>query len=729
MITRLLVFLLAVASALPSQTPPLKRPRIGLVLEGGGALGFAHIGVLQYLEQHHIPVDLVVGTSMGGLVGGLYAIGNSPAEIEQFTDGIDWDEVLSGVTPFQSLNFRRKQDRQSFPNRLQLGLKHGVTLPLGLNSGQQVSLLLARSTLAYPESMNFDNLPIAFRCVSTDITAGRMKVFENGSLARAMRATMSIPAVFSPVEIDHHLYTDGAAVDNLPVDVARKAGADIIIAVYLDPGAADTNNYDSILTVAAKNVSIMVSANELRNIQAADILLSADLQGFTSASFKDGAEIIPKGYAAAVKKHRLLDAYALDDTGWAAYLAARNSRKLTEVPVPQFVEVVGDKPNYLRSLEASLQKFVGQPLPVDELNQTVTRITGTGVIASTTYTMTTNAGNVPGLKVATYDKAYAPPFLDLGINLNGSDPNNVIFGLAARLTFMDIGGYRAEWRNDAFFGSTYGVRSEYYRPLTSTSKWFVAPRIYAISSPFNIYSGQAKLAQYRTGQDGFGLDFGYALNRRSEIRFGEDLLWFKSVKKVADDSFPNLTQREAASNIRYRYFGVDNIELPRQGLNVDAGVNRYERGNELGSFTQAELRVSYFQKVSAAGSLIFTANGGSSFKTNSLDLLLQAFSLGGPLRFGSYGENELLGSQYFLFQAGYEHKLLPLSPLLGEGVYALTLFEAGKVYDPLNVSGNPIPVDGSLAIVARTSLGPLFVGGSFGDNSHRKWWFGLGRVF
>lgn len=299
-----LVVLLLVGTMLFASTAPPHRPKIALVLEGGGALGFAHIEVLEYLEEHHIPVDLVVGTSMGGLVGGLYAIGKSPAEIQELTETIDWDEVLSGTTPFQDLSFRRKEDRLAFPNRLELGLKHGLSLPAGLNSGHEVGMVLDRATLAYPHYLNFDDLPIPFRCVATDVTLGRAKIFDRGSISLSLRATMSIPAVFAPITIDGHVYTDGGAVDNLPVDVAKKVGADLVIAVYLDTGPPNPNSYDSLFSVAAKNVSIMISTNEMQNMQAADILLSADVHEFTSSSFKEGAEIVPKGMAAAEKRRR-----------------------------------------------------------------------------------------------------------------------------------------------------------------------------------------------------------------------------------------------------------------------------------------------------------------------------------------------------------------------------------------------------------------------------------------
>ncbi|MGH9595498.1 MAG: patatin-like phospholipase family protein, partial [Edaphobacter sp.] len=236
--------LLTVLAILPvhakAQQPavkPASRPKVALVFEGGGALGFAHIGVIEWIEAHHIPVDYVAGTSMGGLVGGLYASGMSPREVSNFVAGINWPAVLSGQVPFPALSYRRKQDKLAFPNRLELGLKHGLSLPNGFNSGSAVGLVLDQTMLPYYDLKSFDDLPIPFRCVATDLTTGKAHVFKDGSLAQAMRSTMSIPGVFAPVEHGTQVFSDGAAVDNLPVDVARAMGADIVIAVYLDTGS------------------------------------------------------------------------------------------------------------------------------------------------------------------------------------------------------------------------------------------------------------------------------------------------------------------------------------------------------------------------------------------------------------------------------------------------------------------------------------------------------------
>ena len=200
--TFLALFLFCFASAFSlAQNAPTAgtHPKIGLVLEGGGALGLAHIGVIQYLEEHRIPVSYVAGTSMGGLVGGVYATGHNAAEVRDLVKGINWDQVLSGQTPFQDLSFRRKQDAREYPSTLEFGLRKGLQLPGGFNAGQQVDLILDRIALPYSELQSFNELPIPFACVATDLVSASEHVFRSGPLELALRSTMSLPGIFTPV--------------------------------------------------------------------------------------------------------------------------------------------------------------------------------------------------------------------------------------------------------------------------------------------------------------------------------------------------------------------------------------------------------------------------------------------------------------------------------------------------------------------------------------------------
>jgi NTE family protein len=175
------------------------------------------------MEEHRIPIDYIAGTSMGGLIGGMYAIDMTPQELRELTTSIDWIDLLRPVPGYDTLSFRRKEDRRAFPNSLEIGLKGGLKFPPGLNSGHSIGLLLNRLTLPYSTVNDFDDLPIPFRCLATDMVEARQIVLEDGSLATALQATMAIPGVFTPIEIDGSvLLSDGGLLNNVPTDVAEQ---------------------------------------------------------------------------------------------------------------------------------------------------------------------------------------------------------------------------------------------------------------------------------------------------------------------------------------------------------------------------------------------------------------------------------------------------------------------------------------------------------------------------
>src|SRR5437899_1927368 len=301
--------LLAQQDATPRTQP---RPKIGVALEGGGAMGLAHIGVLKWFEEHHIPVDYVAGTSMGGLVGGFYATGMSPDELKTLIDGMDWRKILSDRTPYEDLAFRRKEDQRAYPNSLIFGLRGGLTLPAGLNAGHQIGLLIDRVTLPYDEVTSFDALPVPFRCVATDLVSRKPYVFKDGSLAVALRATMSIPGAFSPVHEGKAVYVDGGLLNNLPTDVVRQMGAETVIAVHLERGPVEAKDIQSVLGVLDHSVNAVLKENELRSLEQADAVISVALTEYSTVDYTKSAQIMQRGYEAANARARLLEAFALD---------------------------------------------------------------------------------------------------------------------------------------------------------------------------------------------------------------------------------------------------------------------------------------------------------------------------------------------------------------------------------------------------------------------------------
>lgn len=722
----ILVLGLPVARAQKPTIVPPRRPRIGLVLEGGGALGFAHIGAIEWLEAHHIPVDYVAGTSIGGLVGGLYAAGNSPQDIKAFVDRIHWPGVLSGQTPFQSLGYRRKEDKLAYPNRLEFGLKHGISVPRGLNSGAAVGLLFDRTLMPYYDLKNFDDLPIPFRCVATELTTGSKHVFEDGSLAQAMRATMAIPGMFAPVQHGDEIYSDGAAVDNLPVDVARAMGADIIIAVYLDTGPVKAESLSSPLAVAGRNVSIMVAANERASMNNATVLIKADVSKFGATDFDKSEEIIPQGSKAAEANAGALEKYALDDADWKAYVAEKNARRRTYLPVPQFVDVYGLKGAERSEVAASFKKFVGKPVDTVAIEKSIAELEGTGTFSIINYNLVDENGK-PGLLIRPRMKDYAPPFLNMGLTLLSNNSNDIQLGFGARATFLNLVGPGSELRVEGMVGQVAGFDAELYKPLKPQARWFIAPHGYMIQSETGYYSGSDQLAQFRQTKNGVGADMAYQFNAKAELRAGEDYQWFQEHRTIGSSVGHEFNLTPLVTSVRFQYLGQDEVMLPTKGSELHSNFSYYtQRPNAKNGLSQFNGTVEHFIPVGKRGILFGTASGGTSFGASNLGLA--GFSLGGPLRLTAYSRGELLGNDYFLGQAGYLVRLSHLNPIFGDALYAGGFYELGKIFGG-NAGAPSVPNDGTAIVVMKTLVGPLYGGGSIGGSGHYKWYFGLGRIF
>jgi NTE family protein len=728
-IAALLAALMIMPVSMGAQQPavqPASRPKVALVFEGGGALGFAHIGVIKWIEEHHIPVDYVAGTSMGGLVGGLYASGMSPEEISDFVGGINWTTVLSGQVPFPALSYRRKEDKLAFPNRLEFGLKRGFSLPNGLNSGSAVGLLLDEKMLPYYDLKSFDDLPIPFRCVATDLTTGTEHVFKDGSLAQAMRSTMSIPGVFAPVAHGTQIYSDGAAVNNLPVDVARRMGADITIAIYLDTGPFDRSTLESLVGVAGRNLQILIAANELKSMKDANILLKADVSKFTSGDFEKSAEIIPKGVEVAEEHAAELEKYAVSDAEWQAYIRARSSRRRTAVPEPKFVDVYGMHGVQQTEVANEFTQYVNKPIDTQKIENTITDLQGTGIYSSISYNLI-DQDNKTGLLVRPRLKDYGPPFLNVGVTLLSNDANDIQLGMGGRATFFGMAGPGSELRLNASVGQVAGISGELYKPLVAGRRYFVAPRLYYEHTVSAFFSGSQQLAEYTQERNGFGVDLGYRFSANAELRAGEDYQWYGESLRIGTPIEQTFHITPFVSNVRFQYLGQDSAQLPTRGSEFRTQYNYLtQRPNSGAGFSQWNSTMSHFIPVRARGIIFGTGSGGTS--CGAKDLGLAGFSLGGPLRLSAYHQGELLGSDYFLAQTGYLHRLVKLNPVIGDSIYAGGFYEIGKVWG--GAPGTPnLPNDISGTLIIKTLFGPIYGGASIGDSDHRKWFFGLGRIF
>ena len=692
------------------------------MLEGGAALGLAHIGVLQYLEEHRIPVSYVAGTSMGGLVGGLYATGKSPNEIRVLVNGIDWRQVLSGRTPYEDLSFRRKQDERDYPNGLDFGLRKGVKFPEGFNTGHDVGLILDRAALPYSGVEHFDDLPIPFACVATDLTTNKKYVFREGSLSLALRSTMSIPGLFYPVKSGEHVFVDGGLLDNLPTDVAEEMGADLIIAVHLQVKPLDPKDSLSAMGVLGRSVSVVIAANELRGMERADILISVPLSEYTSTDYEKNAAIIQKGYDAAASKALLLSTFSVDEATWQQYRAEISARR-RDVPVPQFVQIEGTKRELAKEIQEELATNIGKPMDTAKVEQQLTQLTGVGRYSSLGYRMTESNGR-SGLLVVAHEKFYSPPEVHPLVEVDTSDHSNTFFKMGARFTLLDVGGFGSEWRTDVAIGSDREIASEYFRPL-GTRRFFVAPQLFAFDDQQNLFVDNDLVAEYRHRQFGGAFDVGFTFDRRSELRLGYRVAEQRFSRDVGSPVLPSLSGRLGETRLRYAYLGTDDPVIPKSGVNAGSRLEWFDAApGALNGFPLAEVRIGLHKSVSDVSSFYLISNGGTTFGHNETGL--PVFSLGGHGDLMAYDKNEILTNQYYLFRGGYLRRLARLPSSVGDAFYVTGGFDVGEVFTP---GGNRVPGDGYLGFLVNTIFGPVAVGGSIGDRGHRKIVFAIGRFF
>lgn len=710
------------ALVLGAQAPNLKkRPRMGLALEGGAALGFAHIGVLEWLEANRIPVDMVAGTSMGGLIGGLYSAGYTPKEIRAIAGDADWQMLVGEDISFRELSYRRKEDRIAFPNRLELGLKGGLSLPAGFNDGHKIGLMLSRLTLGYPSLKSFDELPTAFRCVSVDLVSGADKVWDSGLLNDALRSTMSAPGFFSPVRKDKSIYVDGSLLNNLPVDVAKEMGADLVIAVHLNKGPVDPKKIGNAVEVLQRSITVVIGAAEMRTIQLADVVLVADLASFRSGDYARSKEIIEAGAAAAEAKASILRRFALDEDEYKAYQHARSLR-IRKVPetAPQFIAVQGADAKTNAAVQEKLVELADRKVDIPQFESELTKMAGLGRFASIGYQQAIRNGE-SGLEVRINPKPSGPITLNPTFEINGVDTSNSRLSMGARITWRDISGFRSEWRNDFFFGSRFAAASEIYKPIKPNSRFFVAPRVYVDSNPFDLYSQGAAVSTYRLRQQGAAFDTGFLFSRLAELRFGYQFNWFAANRRIGLPLLSNDRFRRDAVSLRFNYEGQDDAVMARRGLRFNSRAEYYPAYG----YTLGELRMVDAIPITAQDSLVLAFSSGGTVGSAVNSFL--AFSLGGPQRLSAYGINEILARNYAIGIFGILHEVKSQPSLLGSKLFFTAFAQTARTRDIFD--GLRYPASGTGAAVLQTLFGPVFIGASVGDRGHRKWFFGMGRLF
>jgi NTE family protein len=722
------------ANQAAAATPPPAagaRPRICLVLSGGGARGAAHIGVLKVLEAMRIPVDCIAGTSMGSLVGGAYAAGMGPAEMERLVGGLSTDKLFKERPPRRDLTIRRKQD--DFTNLFtpEIGVQaSGLLLPKGAVSGVQLETVLRQLANA-PGFRDFDQLPIPYRAVATDLVAGTPVVFSQGELANVMRASMSVPGAVAPAEYEGRLLVDGGLTDNLPVEVARNMGADIVIAVNLGTPLMKREELTSIIGVTGQMLNILTEQNvraSLASLRPADVLIEPALGDFSATDFDHLPATIPIGEAAARKVADRLAPLALPPAQYARLRAAQqavpppDTRPVDEIRLAPLQRV---NPDYATAVMATKP---GQPVDQAALDQDMRRLFGTGDFEHVNYGILEEPGKRV-LVVNAVEKSYGPDYLRFGLGLSSDFRGDAYFNLVGSYRRTWLNALGAEWRTDVQVGQTSALTSEFYQPLDTRQYFFIAPRIELERRPVHIFQGSTRIATYDLRRFDIALDAGSQFTKYGELRVGVLTGSENATLSTGPESLapgPGNIRRGAITG-RLFFDQLDSVDFPRSGYS--AGFRVYGSQPGLGAdqaYVKAQADGTYAHSFGAhtfaLGFKVGSNIGGKPLPRYDL------FQWGGFLQQSGYATGQLLGGNLQFARLVYYNKLAHQTLL--QGVYAGFSLEAGRVGAPL-VPGSPTGLlkSGSLFLALDSPLGPLYLAYGRAAASTYSFYLYLGKPF
>jgi NTE family protein len=725
--------LTAAAQAQPDLQEP-QRPRIGLALGGGSARGLAHVGVLTWLDEHRIPVDVIAGTSMGALIGSTMATGMTPDEAWAMLAATDWAGMLAPDSPFRDKTFRRKEDARAFPSVLQFGLKHGFTLPTGFSPAQQASLLFDRVALPYAELTRFSDLPIPFACVATDLRTSTAVVLDAGRLDEALRATMAIPGLFMPVRIGDHVLVDGGILNNVPADVVKTMGADIVIAVDVGRDLNRPKKSGTLFEVLAETLDVVMRAPLIDVLASADLVITPDLRDLTGAHFGRVTEFVNRGYDAAEAHRDRLLPYALSVDDYQAHLAARTARRRTRVPTPQFLTIEGVSGAQKAVIRRQLRRHVGHPIDADALERDLTLLTGSDRYDTITYRIGT-AGGRQGLIVTAREKTYAPPYLDAALDIRNAESSTVSAALRGRLTFFDVLTPGSETRLDLGLGQTTHAGAEWFLAIGSRG-FFMAPRASYTRHYENLFANDEFMAEYKRETRTGAIDLGYTSGRSLELRAGYVWERVDGAVRLGEPLLPEVSGRQGYWRAQITFDGQSSPVVPRRGLYARASLRRFTdsvriedpdtlvASREPDDMMIADIQTSYFTPVSRRGRVFVSGGAGWSFHDRTS---LNAFTLGGPLELGALRRDALRGSNFAVGSVGYLHEVARIVEGVVGRLYAGAWVENGTAFE--RVAEAQLHTNVSGGFIMETVVGPAFVLGSVGTDGKSRVYIGLGPIF
>ena len=725
---RLLICLLLCICPMALFAVEKPQPKIGLVLSGGAARGLAHVGVLKALEEQGIRVDAIAGTSMGAVIGGLYASGYKIDELEKLALDIDWQEALSDDPPREDIPFRRKQDDRDFLVRQKLSFRDdgSLGLPLGVIQGQNLSLLL-ESLLAHSSDIrDFDKLPIPFRAVATDIVNGDKVVFRKGHLPQVIRASMSIPAVFAPVEINGQLLVDGGMVDNIPVDVAREMGVDRVIVVDIGTPLRPRKQLTTVFDILNQSTTLMTRSNsevQLASLTPDDILIQPALSAIGATDFGRSQDIISAGYRATqALAPRLAD---LRHPADVQLDIARTAEERT--PVITAVKIENDSKIDDAVIRYYIRQPVGEPLDLARLQRDMGTLYGLDYFDQVQYRVV-HKGKERTLVISARAKRSGTDFLRLGLNLSDDMRGDSAFNLGASYRVNGINRLGAEWLTRVQIGDKQELYSEFYQPLDVGSRYFVAPYINAQSQNVESILDNDPIAEYRLERYGFGLNLGRQIGNSGEIRLGIGEAWGKADVRIGDHDLPSTSFNEGFYDIKYSFDSLDNVYFPHSGYDIGLSVRQFDPA--LGSDDRYRQWEFHLDKALSYGPDTWILGGRYGRTLDKAEVVTSSFLLGGARQLSGFRQDAISGQNISLMRAVYYRRLTPRSYLPFDfPLYAGASLERGRAWNNDNDFDSGYINAASIFIGFDTPLGPLNFSYGFNDDDQKALYLNLGQTF
>jgi NTE family protein len=709
----------------PPKDLPKDRPVIGLALGGGGAVAMSEIGVLRWFEEHHIPVDVIAGTSMGSILAALYSTGHTPEQMSHIMTEDSVNSVFRIQQAYSAQNFRRREDSRDIPNSITVGLKHGASFRNSLLSDTGLNELLDKEFLRYNDQTDFNNLPIPFRCQATDLNAAKTVTFARGSLQDAVRASASIPGVFRPFQLDGHEFVDGAILENLPTRDVKAMNADVVLAVSLPLQPVGKGDLDSILGVLQRAFAVGIEANEAQDRKLANVVIMPDTTGFTASDYLKTEALAQRGYAAAEANRAALLPYALNDAQWQAYIAHRASKQ--HGPPGTVLRVKIDAPS--EDVKAAAQRYfaplVNQPVNTRLIEQQLSMLRSDGRYdADYTVGYDTAEPDRPILLVTVSNKKTGPPFLDLGINLQAQTGGVTRATVNTIFLYQDLGGYGSELRAKADFGFYTHFEGEYYRKL-GFSGFFLAPRAGIKRQPFYIYDGDIRLSERQLDTGGGGADAGWSDGKFQELRAGWQIERTGWITTTGFDGLPDYHGNAQTARVQYIYDSQDRALVPTYGVRsvTDLGYLYNTPGNP--SAPQLFSRFEFSHTIAKKNIFLANFEGGTMLNRDVAQPF--RYTLGGPLRLGASAIDQYRGTDYFLATPGYLRQIKSLPAPFGQSLYIGGTLEAGQMRAP--DASTITRYDVYFGLVAETPFGVISVAPAIGNAGERKFVFTIGKLF